>query len=174
MNQSKNILLEGRPGSGKTTLVKKLIERLSDRKLGGFYTEEIRKSGSRAGFTIRTLDGREAVLAHVDFTNADRVGKYGVDVRAFENLAVPALKQAAAGADCIIIDEIGKMELFSEPFKMAVKASLFLDIPVIATIMSHAHPFADEIRMRPDVKRIMVTREEEGFLVVEILEELGF
>ena len=170
----KNILLEGRPGSGKTTLVKKLIERLSGHDAGGFYTEEIRESGERTGFRIRTLDGRDAVLAHVDFSFAERVGKYSVDVRAFEALAVPVLKQAALERDLVIIDEIGRMELFSDSFKTAVRACFFSDVPVVATIMSRAHPFADGIKMRRDVKRMQVTKEEQGFLVVEILEELGF
>ncbi|MDR7439301.1 MAG: nucleoside-triphosphatase, partial [Armatimonadota bacterium] len=43
------MLLTGRPGVGKTTVVRAVVERLSAR-VGGFYTEEIREAGRRQGF----------------------------------------------------------------------------------------------------------------------------
>ena len=173
MKSINNFLLEGQPGSGKTTLIQKMIQRLAHLKLSGFYTEEIRESGQRKGFRINTLDGKEGILAHVDFKHGTRTGKYGVDVQAFEDLVIPCLKNAVAGSDLILIDEIGKMELFSERFKGAVTACLESPVPVIASIMQKPHPFADRIRMRPDVKRIIVTREEQGFIIQELVEEIG-
>jgi nucleoside-triphosphatase THEP1 len=170
----KNILLEGQPGSGKTTLIQKMIQRLSHLKLGGFTTEEIRESGERKGFRIRTLDGGEGILAHIDWTQGPRVGKYKVDVQTFEELVIPCMKQSVQEADVIFIDEIGKMELYSEKFRRAVMACLMSDVPVIASIMNQPHPVADQIRMRPDVKRIIVTRGEQGFIIEEVLEEIGF
>jgi len=173
MKKIKNFLLEGQPGSGKTTLIKKMIHRLSHFKLGGFYTEEIRESGHREGFRIHTLDGKEGILAHVDFIHGSRVGKYGVDVLTFEGMVIPCLKHAVNETDLIVIDEIGKMELFSEKFRKAVMACLYSDVSLVATIMIHAHPFTDEIKMRSDVKRLMVTRETQGFVIEELLEELS-
>lgn len=173
MIKPKNILLQGRPGSGKTTLVKKIIQRLPDLNGGGFYTEEIRDGGQRTGFRIRTLDGKQAILAHTDFKYGPRVGKYGVDVRTFEDLVIPCLKNAAVEADLIVIDEIGKMELFSAKFRAAVMACIYADAPVLATIMAHPHPFADEIKMRSDVKRMEVTQAEQGFLIEEIIGALN-
>ena len=174
MPKPKNILLQGQPGSGKTTLIKNIIQRLGSLKLGGFYTEEIRDTGQRTGFRIQTIDGSKGILAHVDFKHGQRMGKYRVDVRTFEDLVIPGLKNAAADADLIVIDEIGKMELFSEKFRVAVRACLYADVPVIATVMSNHHPFVDEIKMRADVKRVDVTREEQGFLVEEVLGALDF
>ncbi|MBU4398537.1 MAG: nucleoside-triphosphatase, partial [Planctomycetes bacterium] len=46
----KNLLLTGPPGCGKTTVVRRVIERLCDHRLAGFYTKEIRQQGSRVGF----------------------------------------------------------------------------------------------------------------------------
>ena len=86
---------------------------------------------------------------------------------------IPGLKNAAAEADLIVIDEIGKMELFSEKFRAAVMACLYSDVPVVATVMSHPHPFTDEIKMRADVKRVEVTKEEQGFLIPEIIDALS-
>ncbi|MFQ5957268.1 MAG: nucleoside-triphosphatase, partial [Candidatus Brocadiales bacterium] len=73
----KNILITGRPGVGKTTVVKKVLSAL-DIKPGGFYTEEIRAGKERQGFMIKTFGGKSGVLAHVDNRGGPRVGRYGV------------------------------------------------------------------------------------------------
>jgi nucleoside-triphosphatase len=80
------ILLTGHPGCGKTTLLRKIIERLPF-PVHGFYTQEIRPSGVREGFEIVTLDGQHGILAHVSFPGPVKVGKYGVDLSVLEHLA---------------------------------------------------------------------------------------
>ena len=80
------VLLTGRPGCGKTTLVKRVVKNVSQRA-AGFYTEEIRDRRVRVGFRLVTLDGDEDVLAHVDFETPERLGKYGLDLSALETLA---------------------------------------------------------------------------------------
>ena len=87
----KNILLTGAPGIGKTTVIMQLAEQLADKRVGGFYTEEIRDKGQRQGFRIATFSGSSAVLAHVSFRSRQRVGRYKVDVCAFEQLVIPEL-----------------------------------------------------------------------------------
>jgi nucleoside-triphosphatase len=57
-----NLLLTGYPGSGKTTVIMRLLA-LGDFDAGGFYTEEIREGNTRTGFKIVTLGGEEATLA---------------------------------------------------------------------------------------------------------------
>jgi len=57
MPQSKTtFLLTGRPGCGKTTLIRRLVEGLGV-PAGGFYTEEIRRAGGRAGHRGSRGDG---------------------------------------------------------------------------------------------------------------------
>ncbi|HHN66114.1 MAG TPA: hypothetical protein ENK09_12210 [Nitrospirae bacterium] len=41
--------MTGKPGVGKTTVIKKLAGELADLRPRGFYTEEIRKAGKRKG-----------------------------------------------------------------------------------------------------------------------------
>ena len=60
----RNILLTGVPGIGKTTLIRRILDKI-EVKAGGFCTEEIREKGRRVGFSINTLDGRTGTLAHV-------------------------------------------------------------------------------------------------------------
>jgi nucleoside-triphosphatase len=57
-NSPKNILVTGLPGSGKTTLIRKLAEKLRKYDPAGFYTEEIRPHGTRKGFKLTSLDGK--------------------------------------------------------------------------------------------------------------------
>ncbi|KAF3627992.1 putative HMG1/2-like protein-like [Capsicum annuum] len=61
------------------------------------------------------------------------VGRYRVDVASFESLALPEL-QVKEDTDLFIIDEVGKMELFSSSFFPAVLKVLQSNIPLLATI----------------------------------------
>ena len=115
----KAILLTGRPGCGKTTLIQRVLAGYVGRT-GGFYAREIREGGVRTGFEVVTLDGRQGTLAHVCIKSGQQVGRYGVDVGAVERLAVPAIIQAARENALVVIDEIGPMEILSEAFCAAV------------------------------------------------------
>ncbi len=148
-----NIVVTGRPGSGKTTLVMRIAERLAARgfKAGGFITEEIRKGRGRVGFLVRDLAGNAKVLAHVSYRGKQRVGKYGVDVAAFESIALHALMSGKEEADLLIIDEIGRMELFSPSFRSALPGLLDAPVPVLATAHSGSDAFTDALLARDDV-----------------------
>ena len=150
-------LLTGKPGTGKTSLITQAVAGLKDRA-GGFYTEEIRNRGTRLGFRLVTLDGQEAVLAHVDCDKRFRVGKYGVDAKALDRVGVSALRKAAELCDLVVVDEIGKMELFSTEFREAVLAVLHGGKKVLGTIMLSPHPWTDAIKRQPQVNLVTVTR----------------
>ena len=155
MNQK--VLLTGRPGCGKTTLIKRVVNKLA-RPAGGFYTEEIRERGARVGFKIVTLDGKEALLAHVDLKTTERIGKYGLDLFALETVGIEALRTAVRERQLVVIDEIGPMEIRSRIFREVVNEAL--DSPdasgILATISARSFPFTDAIKKRPDVTLIEV------------------
>ena len=160
-------LLTGKPGTGKTSLIKQVAADLKD-KAGGFYTEEIRSQGSRLGFRLVTLDGQEAILAHVDIRSPHRVSKYGVDIAAIDRVGVAALHRAAGQSELIIIDEIGKMELFADNFRAAVREIINGGKKVLGTIMLASHPWADEIKRHPQVKLVTVTRDNHQRVLEDI------
>ena len=167
------ILVEGRPGSGKTTVAARLAELLSKRgaAVRGFVTHEVREGRRRVGFEVETMDGKRATLAHVSFAGPPRVGKYGVDVEAFERVALPGLaKPPRRGV--VVIDEVGKMELASERFRDAVSRLFEASVDVVATVHVFRHPFTEALKRRPDVQRVQVTRATRDELPEQLAERL--
>ena len=157
---------------GKTTVIMKVIEGFRDRA-GGFYTEEIRKGSIREGFRIKTLDGRDGILAHISRSGPFRVGKYGVDVDAFDEIAIPSLERALEREELIIIDEIGKMELFSRRFRSLIHRILESDERILGVIHQKTDPFTQRIRRYPAVEIVAVTEINRNVLPSLILEKLG-
>jgi nucleoside-triphosphatase len=150
-------LLTGKPGTGKTSLIKQAVAQFRG-KAGGFYTEEIRSQGTRLGFKLVNLDGQEATLAHVDFSSRYRVSKYGVDVDSLDRVGVSALRRAVEQCDLVIVDEIGKMELFSAGFRETVREIMESGKRVLGTIMLAPNLWADNIKRHPQVNLVEVTR----------------
>jgi nucleoside-triphosphatase len=167
------ILLEGRPGCGKTTLVRRIVAGLRehDVAVAGFTTEEIREAGKRVGFAIETVGGERDTLAHVDLPGPPRVGKYGVDLDALEGLAVPVLR-AEAGT-LVVIDELGKMELASQRFGDAVEELFASPADVVATVHVYRHPLTDALKARPDIERLQVTAANRDDLARVLLRKLA-
>jgi nucleoside-triphosphatase len=151
------LLIEARPGAGKTTAIGRLAELLREDgvPLSGFLTREQRDGRRRVGFEIETFGGERGLLAHVDIKGSPRVGRYGVDLEEFERLALPALEPPGSGV--ALIDELGKMELASERFREAVLALFEGDVPIVATVHTFRHPFTDALKRRPDVTVLRLT-----------------
>src|SRR5262245_61634354 len=114
------LLLTGDPGSGKTTAIRRVVERLHGRiAMRGFVTEELREGTRRVGFRGVTLDGHDFLLAHLRSSGSARIGPYGVDLAGLESTGLQAIAPDGSGA-LVVVDEIGKMECLSEPFKKRV------------------------------------------------------
>jgi nucleoside-triphosphatase len=150
------LLITGPPGTGKTTLVRGLLRDLPG-KAGGFLTEEIREGGERVGFRVTALDGSAAILSHVRGIRGPRVGRYAVDVPAFEAVGVRALEVALREADLVVVDEIGKMELCSPRFPAALEAVLASPTPLLGTVLQAPHPWIDALKQRSTVELYRLT-----------------
>jgi len=166
------LLVTGAPGVGKTTLIRAIVAALALR-CGGFVTEEIREEGQRVGFRVRSLDGGEAVLAHVRGVCGPRVGRFQVDVAGFERVGVGALEAATREADLIVVDEIGKMELCSPRFVTALEAALDAPKPLLGTVLQAPHPWIDALKQRPDVELYRLSKRNRTDLQDALLARLG-
>ncbi|XP_024152336.1 cancer-related nucleoside-triphosphatase isoform X1 [Oryzias melastigma] len=175
-----------RQSVGKTTLVQKACEALLSSGVGveGFYTEEVREGGRRVGFDVVTLTGERGHLSRIGGGAAGShskhtVGQYVVDLPSFEHVALPLFtKLRSAGSSSMkvfVIDEIGKMELFSQSFIRAVRQTLDSPYVVLGTIpVPKGRPLGlvEEVRSRRDVKVVHVSKENRDALLQDILTTL--
>jgi len=155
---------------GKTTIIKKVIEKIN-KPVIGFYTEEVREADKRIGFLLITLDGKKGYLAHQDIKSNYYIRRYGVSIENIENLSIPSITPKTKD-DIIIIDEIGKMECFSEKFKIAATNALNSSNIVIGTIAIGGTDFIQNIKKRHDIKIYEVTQNNRDELPIIIEEEI--
>lgn len=167
----KKIFITGIPGIGKTTLIKKIINKLSHLKLVGFYTEEIREKGVRVGFKLIDLEGKEEILSHKDIKGDYRIGKYGVNIDGFENFlsSVPFFSNST---QIVIIDEIGKMECLSDYFRNILNELLESKKQLIATIAIKGGNLIERLKRRKDITLYTITKANRDSILSEILEEI--
>jgi nucleoside-triphosphatase len=170
--QSTILLLTGTPGIGKTTLIRRVASELSEYRLGGFYTEEIREAGQRKGFRLVTFTGEEGIMANVDFNHRYRVSKYGVNVSVIDHFAETALA-VDDEVDVYLIDEIGKMECFSSIFVSRIKELLNSDKPVVATVGKSGTGLIEEARHWPNSELWELTHANRDARVAEVVEWLA-
>jgi nucleoside-triphosphatase len=154
------LLLQGPPGVGKTTVMLRLAAELHEAGIptGGFVTREVREHGRRRGFVAEEIGGREALIAHVDWARGPAVGRYRVDVEAFERVALPAMHRAEQRGGVVLVDELGSMELASAAFVSALRGLVDAGPALVATVHSRRHPVTDALKARPDVDVLEVSR----------------
>jgi nucleoside-triphosphatase len=163
------LLLTGKPGCGKTTVIRRTVELLQDHRLAGFYAQEIRRHGGRTGFRALGLSGASAVLAHTDFRGSHRVGRYGVDIEAFEQLVSEEILEAENEVDLFVIDEIGKMECFSDVFVDAVTRILDSETQLLATVSVRGGGLISVVKSRSDVEILEVSTNSRDRLPAELV-----
>jgi nucleoside-triphosphatase len=161
------LLITGVPGIGKTTVVKKVIHSVSGLRVAGFYTEEIRESNSRQGFSLVTLNGKKFIMARIGGESLYHVGKYGVDVRAIDTAVKTGLSEER-NSELFIIDEIGKMECLSELFVTKISSILVSGKPLVATIALKGAGFIAKVKNRTGVALWEITKKNRDHMPVQV------
>ncbi|XP_061546289.1 LOW QUALITY PROTEIN: cancer-related nucleoside-triphosphatase [Phycodurus eques] len=193
----RHVFLTGPPGVGKTTLVQKACDALlsSGQAVEGFYTEEVREGGRRVGFDVVTVSGERDHLSRIRDIAGDShsrreytVGQYVVDLPSFERLALPLFtkvhhtlaclwaRKTGPARRCLCLDEIGKMELFSQPFIKAVRMTLDCSsCTILGTIpipKGKLLGLVEDVRTRSDVRVFTVSKENRNAILQDILSAL--
>ncbi len=161
-----NVFITGPPRSGKSTLVDEVINGL-DLEAEGLCTPDIREGGKRKGFKLKDVKtGEEGILAHVDQEEGPKVSRYRVDMEDLERFTEMSLETVSEGADIVVIDEIGTMELFSDRFKEAVIGLLEGDKPVLAVLhrnqVDEFGRYGEVIKLERDRYEVVKARVMEG------------
>jgi nucleoside-triphosphatase len=175
VTQPVRILLTGQPAAGKTTVVRRFVDVLRGAGVApaGFVTEEVRVEGQRVGFVAEDLtSGMRARIADAGLTGSPRVGRYRVDVAAFDSVAMPALS-VVRPQDVLVIDEIARMELLSEAFVARLDQLLAAPVRLVATVHAVAHPVTDRIIAMPGLQLVTVTPDNRDGLPAQLASWLG-
>ncbi len=129
-----NIFVTGNPRSGKSTLIQRLLNEISDEKVSGFVTPEIKINDVRQGFKIIDLASEEEeILASLNIKHGPSVSKYKVNVEGIDSIMDKFLENYES-SEIVIIDEIGMMEFYSKKFRETVRMVLSSNKKVVATL----------------------------------------
>jgi nucleoside-triphosphatase len=167
----KNILITGAPGVGKTTLIGKFAEELNDFQPVGFITTEIRDHGTRKGFELISLSGNKGILSHINIKSPYRVGKYKVNLKGFEAF-LNSLPFRNDSVNIIIIDEIGKMECFSNFFINIIREILDSAKVLLATVSLKGSGLIAEIKKRDDIELFVLRKDNRNSLTSDVLAKI--
>lgn len=158
----KNILLTGEIQVGKSTLIKKIIDKyFKDKLVSGFKTLPFYEDEEKQGYYIEDQleKGVEPSLDNI----VGRVLKeeqrcFGIK-ETFENSGVDILNRALnSKSDLILIDELGFFENNAENFKSKVKEVLVSEMRVIGVLKKKDTEFLNSIKSREDVMIIEVDK----------------
>lgn len=137
-------------GPARSEVMRELFTKLGARA-GGVVMVPFSQFQTGVGYKVKTHTGREGMVAHVTGASLYRAGKYKVNVDDVDLIVVPALRDALQTREIILIDEIGKIFLFSERFRQVVLEAFESEKHVVASVQEKPHGFVDKVRGLPGV-----------------------
>ena len=160
--------LTGKPRTGKSTIVRKVIERSKAEGVlvGGMLTADLREHGRRVGFAIEDIrTGETGILAHVQLsTRGPTVGKYTVNLMDLDGIGARSISEATIRPEIelIFIDEIGTMELKSRSFIEAVERALASEKHLVVTVHQRStHELVHRIRETFEIVEVTEANRDE-------------
>lgn len=175
----KNIIIMGLPQTGKSTLLKSVLDSY-DGMITGLITTEMRENDKRVGFTMGNYHKRDQinpfakVIAHVDFDSNIKVSKYRVNISEINKQALSQWRVSFTPKYLLYLDEVGEMQMYSQVFTEL--AQKYLDTPNICIMTvseKYTCNFIENIKKRDDIELIELTLENRDRMKTYILEKIA-
>ncbi|MFX0105622.1 MAG: nucleoside-triphosphatase, partial [Candidatus Hodarchaeota archaeon] len=133
---------------------------------------EVREHGNRIGFDILDIhSGEKSQLARAgSFKTKYRVGKYNIFIDEFDKYIDNTLNLEGKTVDIIIIDEIGKMELFSKKFQDFINQIFSSKVSIIASIgLKLNNPLKNYLLNLPSVQLLNLNRQNSQIIFKKVI-----
>jgi len=132
------IAITGPIGSGKSTVVRAVMDRLGWRQPAGFLTRRNTDQRPAPALLLETWEGASCVFAQWRKSSLNEGGPhYAADVSAINRFAVEHMANVPAETP-VVLDELGVLELSAETFTRAVAALFRRPDLVLAVIQQRA------------------------------------
>ena len=173
-----NIFLTGKMNSGKTTIIKKVINKL-DLSTGGFMVGRDQQGLNWSSFYLLPaavyLENKQKKIKKFKekgtFAWKDKEGKIKIDAEVFDNYGVKLLN-GGLNKDLIIMDELGRFELEAYNFQNKVLKFLKSNMFVLGVIKKEKNSFLNKVRDLLDNKPIIVREDNRDEVYNFVLKEL--
>jgi len=155
------ILLTGKPGIGKSTILDLVKKDFAGEKFGIIGREIRNKEGNRVGFEAVSHKGKRKTYAHTEDLRSDYVvvEKYFVDLEVIDNFVVSEIRKGINNPKALVfIDEIGRMQAFSQRFLETVSEILTSNSNVLASIVFDPEPWSIKFKTNDHVILIHVSK----------------
>jgi nucleoside-triphosphatase THEP1 len=130
----KCILITGRPGIGKSTILSNVVNELSKKSktnnVAGFITHaDVDANGNRIGFVTKTINNQHSGSFAVK--GADQ---YILNEKTMTDIIIPTLEAGIKTSNLLIIDEIGPLQFQNARFRELI--DLALNTPTLSILGS--------------------------------------
>jgi len=169
----KNIFVTGAIHSGKSTILKKVIEHFPNLSISGFLTRPVYEGNKKKGFTLESWDGSKNIFAHTELDAADQYDIYKFDHAVFEEFGVTILEKALIEGEIILMDEIGMMERQAAHFKQTIIDCLNAPQPVLGACQQRAIWFLALLKNRTDTIVFSISKNNRDLIPGNIISLLN-
>lgn len=175
---SNNLFLTGKMNTGKTTIIKKAVDKLN-LATGGFMVGREQEGRHWSSFYLlpasifldNNIEKIKKIKERGTFAWKDKNGEININPEVFDNYGVELLNNDLS-ENIIIMDELGRFEIKAYNFQNKVIELLKSDIPVLGVIKPERNIFLDKVREIIEQEPLIVTKDNREDIYFFVLEEL--